>query len=605
MLALKALECMALAAIALYGVGYWFVRLWGLAGFPVYWTVPVSLVLGEASLSLAVQVLLFARVDTKLFLPFLGFVALAAGAAGCAVSIRGRHSVAKPHFGPTERFLLALIACSVIVNFAIAASPSTKIDELFYHMLLPKRIVADGGLRFCLLPVQQAILPQMHYQILLSIGHALGVPDIGNLASLGFSLALLAALAGNTFEATGHTGYSLLIAAAAAAGLHTSVWHTASGAYALGDLATFLAGVALLRPFADRIGGPRYAGLVSTLCCVAASTKLPLWPMAAAGTALGVLRTAPFQGTSGRRAAVVAGALTPWAVLHLPLLLWTWHSSGSPWGPAGAGLFGPSVYTPAVAKVLAALGRSSGAADLAPNIVPWLPPLFWAAVPYLLLRIRTAPVGDRILTVVFCLQAALIAAFFSVEFRYLGGLEYIALFAAAALYFPRAPVAVLKWMVPALACTCVVPWVALQWYYGRPFLQVSSGILSRDAFLSRYVAFHRDFQQLDRLLPARSVLYSEKDDQEPWFYAPRPVILTMADWDGKRPVYLFDWEQDGTPAEPLRPRAPPGDCREVVYRNDHAIITAYRTPGRPAETGTLMVRRCAADIPLVGGDPEQ
>ena len=70
----------------------------------------------------------------------------------------------------------------------VAIVPSSKIDELYYHMLLPARIVADHGLRFYRLPIESAILPHMTYQIFAAPLHALGFPDAPNVVSWLLSL---------------------------------------------------------------------------------------------------------------------------------------------------------------------------------------------------------------------------------------------------------------------------------------------------------------------------------------------------------------------------------------------------------------------------------
>ena len=139
---LQTSTCLMLATVALAGSGFWIVRLFGAAVLPIYWTFPLSLVLGEALLSLTVQAMLFAGADTGLGLPCrIGIAAVVLGAAGGLVWIRLLRQPAPYRISPDQRFLLAFIAFSLLANFAISAAPSEKIDELYYHMLLPKRIV--------------------------------------------------------------------------------------------------------------------------------------------------------------------------------------------------------------------------------------------------------------------------------------------------------------------------------------------------------------------------------------------------------------------------------------------------------------------------------
>ena len=107
---------------------------------------------------------------------------------------------------------------------------------------------------------------------------------------------------------------------------------------------------------------------------------------------------------------------------------------------------------------------------------------------------------------------------------------------------------------------------------------------SRQDFLRRYVAFTDDFRALDSILPRDAVLY-DVDSRMPSEYAPRPVILDLADWDRKRPVYRFAVEPFDASAETL-------SCPEEIYRNPSAITVTFRTPNRKPERGDLSVKRC-------------
>jgi hypothetical protein len=584
----RGLAGLILTAAILSGVGFWVGRLFRSGALPFYWRLPLSLVLGEAALSLAVQASLFAHAPTRFALPGAAIAAAAAGFGGWLAWLSALRSVPaaqRPRFGAAEHFLMALIALSLLINFAIAAAPSTKIDELYYHMLLPKRIVEDGGLRFYLLPLEQAVLPQMHYQILLSVAQALHLPDLGNLASLGFSMALLLALGGACYRETRNARYALLAASAAAAGLYASVWHVTGGAHALGDLAAFLAGMALLRPFADRIGATRYVALVSTLCSVAAGAKISIWPLAALGAGLAVVVARSALQEKAPRIRLAAAAALPWVLIHAPLMVWTFHASGSPWGPLAAGWFGPTVFPRRILAGLAEM-RIENQAGLGPALLalfPRLSPLFLAAIVWLVARVRSLGRAERVLLLLAAGQVACIAAFLPNDFRFLGGLQFVLLFAAAVRFFRGRHAALLLRRIPLLAALLVAPWVALQWYYGAPFLRLMSGSLSREAFLTRYVAFYQDFRKLDALLPRDSVLYCP-DCRFPAFYAPRPLVFTMLDWDRRRPVYWFDL---GSPGE-LSVAA----CPETVYSNPEAVAAAYRTPGSPPRTAPLVVRYC-------------
>ena len=60
---------------------------------------------------------------------------------------------------------LIIVGVAVALNALVALAPSTKIDELYYHMLVPSRILSDSALHFYREPWQAAILPHMIFQI--------------------------------------------------------------------------------------------------------------------------------------------------------------------------------------------------------------------------------------------------------------------------------------------------------------------------------------------------------------------------------------------------------------------------------------------------------
>ena len=141
---------------------------------------------------------------------------------------------------------------------------------------------------------------------------------------------------------------------------------------------------------------------------------------------------------------------------------------------------------------------------------------------------------------------------------------------------------VMLWLVLAGLC---LPWLAVQAYYARPFLAATTGVVSRGAFLRRYVAFTEDFRALDAALPADSVLYVV-NTRIPSYYAPRPVIFTLEDLRPGARLYRFAVEPP--------PPAPPSAlaCSQTVYENRDAVVVTYRDPLRPAERGLLRVERC-------------
>ena len=150
----------------------------------------------------------------------------------------------------------------------------------------------------------------------------------------------------------------------------------------------------------------------------------------------------------------------------------------------------------------------------------------------------------------------------------MGGLEYVAVLAAAVTLAQRAPGpgtlnyrrAWVQWGNRLnksrnwILVFAAIPWLAAQIYYVRPFAEVVCGWLPRTQFLERYVALAGDFAALDRMLPQDAVLYIPDSGRRlPNFYAPRPVVITPLDLHGRGPVYRLTSSLRQMPS-PLMPR---------------------------------------------------
>jgi hypothetical protein len=518
-------------------------------------------------------------------------VGLGATVIGCGVLIGFRKSLSfVPGLRttrPAECWFMSVIAAVVAINLFIAVAPSTKIDELHYHMLIPKRIVEDGGLHLYRLPYEAAIFPQTGFQLGLSAAHTAGFPEAGNVVSWGLGAVLVLLIAGVTSDLTGSTSAGWMTGAISAVGLYPSVWHVTSGPHALGDLATVTAFLLALLPdgLTGEMKAPSRLFLVCLCSYAAASTKISILPLSAVFTLIAVHRAAASVGWK-KALGIAAGV---WAGFYGPIILWTTLQCGSPLGLAAASMFHSHYFGP---DVIAELADS-----LSANQTGWMPLLVWLA-PSVSVGVViafgvvafAAGKRERVFKVLFalvCGQAILIAWLLPHEFRFLGGLQYAVLALGAWVVWPSrigARLIAQWWMVLLGLC---LPWLAIEAYYARPFIKVDLGITSRDSFLREYVAFIDDFRALDRILPANAVIYVV-NSRLPSYYAPRPVIYTLEDLKGRPPLYRFTVGVDAPPEESSL------SCADAVYTNRNAISLVYRTPGRPPAREPLTVERCAA-----------
>lgn len=572
-----------LGLLAATGIGCGFFRLSGRV--PGRYRLSAALLGGVALLDWAVTNALFLGGgvgSTKI----LGLSATGVGLCILLASWRSMKTAIVPELATgVGRWFAASIAIIAVLNLFIAVAPSTKIDELHYHMLIPQRVLQDGGLHLYRQPFEAAIFPQTFYQLGLTVEHALGFPQAGNVLSWGIGAALVLLVAGVSCDLTGNSTAGWTTGAISAVGLYPAVWHVASGPQALGDLATVVACLLALLPD-SQAGDWKPAAKLSIICLAAftaTSTKIANLPLDALITIVGVQRATPHLGW--RRAVGIASAV--WIALYGPVLIWTTVQCGSPFGLATAALFHSKYFGP---ETLAKLdfARRVGPQGLWTHLT-WLAPSFSAGVlaSFAIVGIAAVRRGGifRIVAALVCGQLALIYWLLPHEFRFLGGLQYVVLILAAWEFWPSS---FGKWLIRNAWVSFVslcLPWIALQIYYARPFLKVDAGLESRAAFLERYVAFADDFRALDQILARDAVLYIV-NTRLPSYYAPRPVIFTLQDLRSRNPVYRFAVNEEPSLSDPSL------SCSETVYKNDNAVIETYREPGRVPQLGSLRVEKC-------------
>jgi hypothetical protein len=572
-----------LGLIAAAGIGSGFIRLLG--PIPTRWRLATSLVSGVAIIDLSVMLVLFLGggvAGAKL-------VGMGAAGIGCCVLLGSwKYLSIVPALKAArrpDRWFVAVIVAAVAINLIIAMAPSTKIDELNYHMLLPKRVVEDRGLYFYRLPVQLAIFPHTAYQLGLSAAHAAGFPEAGNVISWGLGAVLILLVAGVSADLTGSTTAGWMTGAISAVGLYPSVWHVTSGPHALGDLATVTASLLALLP--DSQSGELKATTRLMLVCLAAytatSTKISIFPLSTTLTLIAVYRAAAQIGWS--KATGVAFGL--WGAFYGPTILWTTLQCGSPFGPVTAKMFRSHYFGPETIAAMEGLKGEIWEGGTA--LLTWLAPsvsvgiiVAFAVIVFAVLK------RERMFKVLFglvCGQAILIVWLLPHEFRFLGGLQYVVLIMGAWVLWPSGlgtRLIARWWLILFGAC---LPWLGVQVYYAKPFIKVVSGIVSRDSFLHEYAAFTEDFHALNRILPTDAVIYVV-NSRLPSYYAPRPVIFTLEDLRGRGPLYRFA----------VGSGSPLGQgslsCPETVYENPQAVSVVYRTPGRAAVHEPLKVERC-------------
>ena len=487
---------------------------------------------------------------------------------------------------PWAALPLAITIVASLCGLAVAVAPTTRWDELYYHMLVPSRIVADAALRFYRLPWEGAIMPQMTFQIGMAPLHAIGYPGAASVVSWSVAMTLVWFAWWMIRQHTGATAWAWLWAASLVAGYYPVVYWVTGGPHAMGDLATAAAVVAVLNQteLLAQIGTRRCGVLVSLCLLAAVSTKITLLPLAAviAGGFLVQIRASKVHAFGPMD---IAWWLAPWIVFYLPLFVWTTYESGSPFGPVLAKQLGRSIYSEELLSYIVKemrwhQSRGMTAFFLAKN-VPLYSALFAAGV-VASMFVRKAGRVSQCLAVLFLgVQTLVVVCVVSqYELRFYGGLLQ-GLVIHAAMSMPETVIQrVLRSSAALLGIVCmlVLPWFAVQVRYAWQFVPVTLGIQDKDVFHRKYVSFYEDYNALDRQLPKDAVILSQ-GYRANCVYVPRPIYLTSEDLPRGKPVFLLQFGEASVPPEATGSRYRLG---EKVYENPAAeeVVNA-RLGGRP------------------------
>jgi hypothetical protein len=566
------------------GAGRLLLRVAGLR-IPAVWEAVTSMLLGIQVLSLGVQLLGMAALASRFAL--IAWLALfwIAALGEIVRAVRAKRGTFVAPAGETGLFwvALALVVISLAMNLVIASAPSTKGDEIYYHMLVPSRLVHDHALAFYLFPFEAAWLPQMAFQIAGAPLHAALLPDAPNVLSWALSATMVWFCYRLQRDAGLPRAWAAMWCAAIIVGQYSAVWYVTGGAHAMGELAIVALTLAVFMPELLRahVSDKEYALTIGVLASAAVMTKLSTVPIVAFLLVMGVAQLT--RGKSrGSAIGLCVAALAPMIVLWVPLVVWTWYRSGAPFGPFFSWWFPHSVYapTPIRALVAGATTRSRHGVTALDALTRHSPLLLLGALGALITPVL--PARRRALAVaLLAAQGMVILTRLPWDPRFLSGLPI-----GLAMLFALDPRAwALGWFTTSgrriALSVLLVPWILAPLYYARPFARVVFGIESPEQFREKFVGFNADYRKIDSLLPADAVLLT--GGRISAVYAPRLPVWSLLDVHTRAPVYQLTQTCD--------PFDPSTSGADTVYRNPAARAGVYRTPGRPPLVAPLCVRR--------------
>jgi hypothetical protein len=141
-------------------------------------------------------------------------------------------------------------------------------------------------------------------------------------------------------------------------------------------------------------------------------------------------------------------------------------------------------------------------------------------------------------------------------------------------------------VIPVLAFFSVLPYVVLSYYYLYHLVPFPFNEATKTKFYTKFIPLYEDYNALDKLLPADACLFTQ--NRLNLVHAPRPIFRDSLDICNCATVYAFQCDTLLLPAF-ISTRDKKYRLGKLVYQNRQAKITIYRTPNKLPKTGTFSV----------------
>ena len=567
---------------------------------PSPWRQVLGVLLGILTVSLFIQILGITALAYRTVLNISWVLIVVIGTYEFIREIR--YLVPPSYKKPDRLALLPMIAAALAlgVNLLVAVAPCVRNDELHYQMLAPGRIVLDAALRFYQQPWESAIYPHMIYQISIAPLHSLGFPDAGNVLSWSLSLTLIWLCWYLIIESLSSPRWVYLCSAPIVVSYWSVVYYVTGGSHVFGDLSVAAAITAFLcrKDIIKKLALPKYALFFSTIIVAFVSSKATLAPLGCFFNLL--LLFFLFRESSDLREFFRAFIcmLLPWIVFYLPIVIWTFWHSGSPFGPLLANLFDRSVYDTHLLQNTFEAWRTrlSGNLNFIGQIMKFAihhSPIIWFAIPGLIFA-KTASLSNRfVVSSILLLQLSCIIFLLPFETRYLSVLMpgFLISFGMLCPPFIKDSITKNKHLFIAVCFFFLIPWLTVQLFYASQFFPTSLNMQSKYSFYRKYISFYDDYSKLDKLLPKNACILSYINP--PPFrmssaYVPRPIYFDYHDLPRWKNVYLMlVYNSKNTNF----PKLPQGiKVGNVLYKNKSAnYANLARIPGNFSQSMTLEV----------------
>jgi hypothetical protein len=459
-------------------------------------------------------------------------------------------------------FIFILIFLCIFL-FALSSLPTTKIDELVYHLLVPLRIVQDGSLNPYALPWEASLLPQLIYQISFFPFFQMGLPEVPGV----FSLILFLYSIYISYKFLVNEGVDKKTAFMFSASLYLSGLYVVVDVITIASSALSVFYMTMLIISLLNITQKTQNGFtnINTLtfgvaCFGVLISKVTMAPFIVFIIFYFIYRLRNFLITNGVMFGhIVRGIFLP-TFSYLFVIFITYLVYKSPFGA----MFGVFFESPHVIfdPFVEGAGKDVKLKDTLFLSVTKFNPIIWISVliaPFMLNDIKL-----RIVFILFIFQFIVIFLLLPEKPRHFQGLQYfIAIVTFLAIY---SRYKYLHVFLRRASLGVFYIYTVLILYYGYPIFNTgfNEGIQS---FGEKYIPYYQDFNNLNqKLLESDKLVFH--GSRVNLYHSPRKASIYP---EGYRDCnsYLFNIDSPGLPVSNSL----------SFYKNSNAVQFTYRTPG--------------------------
>ena len=524
----------------------------------------INLILGIFSFSLIIQFISFLKINNKYTLGILAVFIILIGFIRIFLNKLNIPKIDKKSIIPTT-----LLIAIFLIRILISIIPSTKIDELHYHMLLPIRLITEKGLNFYSLPWEGAIWPHMQYQFIGAPFYAIGLPDSLNIISLGIFLTFIYTLyiqINNEIKNKELTLWCLLIFSS---GLHSLVDLTTNASNSLLLVSSCSSLLILCDPnkYLPTKNLRSFSIIFGLLSIGMIGAKISMMPIF-------IIQTFIFFRTINKLWGIKSiykssmYFLLPFIVFYMPIVIYTWIKSGSPFGPLLSSLFEyKGDFDPLISSTRGDIGYRGNLKEIIFFCITKWSPLVWLAwIFFINKKIKNS---TKVIFFTFLIiQSLMIWLILPDSPRHYAGFQYVGLLI---ICIELVPVFFKNYKKLCLTTFLIFsfPWVILDIYYSYPL--ITKAFFRPEIFKEHYVPFYKDFVLLNNLLEknAEILVYGTRINT---FHSPRKILFSVNEIkNNENPKYLF---LVGSGEEKLL------KLSQLVYKNNEATQFCFRTPDK-------------------------